>query len=65
MNRKVNINIKKEDTIFIDGKTGQRLTKKEFAQKHSGVKGNLKNILGQNGTDNEEKPRENGEKKEN
>jgi len=55
MSKKVNINIQKEETIFIDGKSGKELTKKEWQQKYGKVKSGLqdKNVGGdviENGT---------------
>lgn len=32
--KKVNIKITKDETIFIDGKTGDALTPQEFARRH-------------------------------
>jgi len=52
-NKKVNINISDKEQIYIDGTTGEKLTREEFLQKHSrkhrakqGVQNNKKEAQG-------------------
>lgn len=42
----VNINITKKEHVYIDGQTGEELTKEQFLQKHGGIKATLRANLG-------------------
>ena len=45
MTKNININITKKDYVYINGETGQELTKEEFIAKHGGLKASLKASL--------------------
>ena len=48
MTKNININITKKDYVYINGETGQKLTKEEFIAKHGGLKSSLRANLKSN-----------------
>lgn len=60
--RKVEIDIKYKKTKFIDGQSGQELTKEEFEQKHGKVKPNLQS--GKNESNQKKKEEKGADKKD-